>query len=397
MASQVKLSHLLTTRGHDDLRNAVRQLCAAFDLAYWDKCDGEHRFPREFYEAFARAGYLNMIVPEEFGGGGASLAETCAVLEEVAASGGAINACSSVHLTLISMSAVIRHASAELRSEVLPQLAEGRLIVSFGVTEPNAGTDTTRITSAARREGDKYVVNAMKTWNSGAQEAEMVLLLVRTSPYDSANRTAGLSLLLVDLNAPEVTIRPISKIGRNAVDSNELYIDGLAVPADRLVGEEGRGFYHLLDGLNAERVMLASEAIGVGRWALRRSSEYASQRVVFDRPIGQNQAVQHPLAACYIELAAAACLIRDAATAYDAQASQRECGELANMAKYAATEAAFKTTDAAMQTLGGYSFAREFHIGRHWIESRLQKIAPVNNQMVLNFVAEKMLGLPRSY
>ena len=225
----------------------------------------------------------------------------------------------------------------------------------------------------------------------------MVLLLARTAPYDPADRTAGMSLLLVDLDAPEVTIRPISKIGRNAVDSNELYIDGLVVPADRLVGQEGRGFYHLLDGLNAERIMLAAEAIGVGRWALRRASEYASQRVVFDRPIGQNQAVQHPLAACYIELAAAACLIRDAAKAYDAEESQRECGELANMAKYAATEAAFKTTDAAMQTLGGYSFAREYHIGRHWIESRLQKIAPVNNQMVLNFVAEKMLGLPRSY
>jgi acyl-CoA dehydrogenase len=206
-----------------------------------------------------------------------------------------------------------------------------------------------------------------------------------------------MSLLLVDLDNPEVTIRPISKIGRNAVDSNELYIDNLAVPADRLVGEEGRGFHHILDGLNAERVMVAAEAIGVGRWAIGQAAEYARQRVVSDHPIGRHQAVQHPLAAAYIELAGAAALIRDAAGAYDSGAPQRHCGELANMAKWAASEAAFKATDAAMQTMGGFAFAREFHIGRFWIESRLQKIAPINNQMVLNFVAEKILALPRSY
>jgi acyl-CoA dehydrogenase len=366
-------------------------------LAYWETCDREHRFPREFYEAFAAAGYLSMIVPEQFGGTGSGLSEVCAVLEEVAAGGGAINACSSVHLTLISMSAVIRHASDELRALVLPRLAEGGLIVSFGVTEPNSGTDTTSITSTARREGGCYVVNAMKTWNSGAQEAEMVLLLVRTSPRNAERRADGLSLLLVDLDSPKVTIRPIQKVGRNAVDSNDLFIDELEVPLNRLVGIEGHGFSHLLDGLNAERVMLAAEAIGVGRWAVMHASKYATERVVFGRPIGQNQAVQHPLAAGYVDLAAAAGLVRDAALAYDSGISQRECGELANMAKLAATEAAFKTTDAAMQVFGGYSFAREFHIGRHWIESRLQRIAPVNNQMVLNFVAEKMLGLPRSY
>jgi acyl-CoA dehydrogenase len=219
-----------------------------------------------------------MIVPEEFGGDAASLAETCTVLEEVAAAGGAINACSSVHLTLISMAAVIRHAGEALRKEVLPRLADGGLFVSFGVTKPNAGTDTTRITSTARRDGDHYVVNAMKTWNSGAQEAQMVLLLVRTSPYDPNNRTAGMSLLLVDLDGSEVTIRPISKIGRNAVDSNELYIDNLNVPVDHLVGEEGRGFHHILDGLNAESVMVAAEAIGVGRWAIGQAAEYARQR-----------------------------------------------------------------------------------------------------------------------
>lgn len=397
MALKVNFAHLLTSRGNDDLRQAVQALCSRFDLSYWERCDAEHRFPREFYDAFAEAGYLSMIVPEEYGGAGASLAQTCAVLEEVAAGGGAINACSSVHLTFISMAAVIRHAGEALRKDVLPRLAAGGLIVSFGVTEPNAGTDTTRITSRAERDGEHYRVNAMKTWNSGAQEAEMVLLLVRTSPYDPAHRTAGMSLLLVDLDDPAVTIRPIGKIGRNAVDSNELYIDDLAVPADRLVGEEGRGFQHILDGMNAERVMLAAEAVGVGRWAIARAAEYSHERVVFDQPIGRHQAVQHPLAAAYVELAGAAALIRDAAEAYDAGAPQRQCGELANMAKWAATEAAFKATDSAMQTLGGFSFAREFHIGRYWIESRLQKIAPVNNQMVLNFVAEKILGLPRSY
>jgi acyl-CoA dehydrogenase len=393
----MNIVNLTTTRGHDDIREAVRQMCSDFDLSYWDTCDRQHTFPRAFYEAFARQGWLSLMVPPEYGGEGAGLGTMCAVLEEVAACGGGINACSSVHLTVISLSAIVRHASTELLHAYLPRVAEGDLIISFGVTEPTSGTDTTRITSRAKRQENSYLVNAMKTWNSGAQEAAMVLLLVRTSPYDPQHRTAGLSLLLVDLDSPHVTINPIAKIGRNAVDSNDLFIDDLDVPLDRLVGEEGRGFQHLLDGLNAERIILAAEAVGVGRWAVQQAAAYAGARIVFDRPIGQNQAVQHPLATSYVELAAAAALIRDAAAAYDAGVTPAECGGLANMAKYAATEAAFRATDNAMQTFGGYSFAREYHIGRHWIESRLQRIAPVNNQMILNFVAEHMLGLPRSY
>jgi len=391
------ISTLRATRGDDDLRSAVRSICAKFDDVYWDSCDKEHRFPREFYEEFARHGWLGLMVPEAFGGGGGSLSQMCAVLDEVAGSGGGINACSSVHLSLISLAALGAHAGPAIREEFLPKIADGSLLVSFGVTEPDSGTDTTKIQSRAQRDGDSYIVNARKTWNSGAQEASAVLLLVRTSPFDVTRKTSGMSMLLVDLDAPEVTIRPIEKIGRNAVDSNDLYIDGLRVPASRLVGTEGEGFRQILQGLNAERVMLASEAIGMGRWVLERATRYARDRVVFDRPIGMNQAVQHPLAASYIELSGAAALVERAASAFDSGAEVSFCGELANIAKYAASEAAFRAADRAMQTFGGYSFAREFHVGRHWIESRLQRIAPVNNQMVLNFVAERVLALPRSY
>jgi acyl-CoA dehydrogenase len=386
-----------STEGHTELRDAVRKLCSDFGVDYWERYDRDHRFAREFYEAFAAAGWLGMMVPEEYGGGGAGISEVCAVMEEVASSGGALNACTTVHATVVGMAALVRHGSEELKRKYLPAMANGELYMSFGVTEPDAGTDTTRITTKALRTETGYVVNGRKTWNSGAQEASKILLLVRTDPYSPGEKTKGMSLLVADINAPSVTIQPIAKIGRNAVDSNDVYFDNHPVEASDLVGDEGLGFKYLLSGLNAERIILASESIGIGRWSLAAAVRYAKERQVFDRPIGQNQSVQHPLAVNYMKLVSAASIVARAAAMYDSGASQDVCGPLANTAKYLASEAAFQTADDAMQTHGGYAFAREFHIGRYWIESRLQRIAPVNNQMILNNVAERVLDLPRSY
>jgi acyl-CoA dehydrogenase len=387
-----------TTDTHDELREAVRALCAKFDESYWEQRDWNHEFPWDFYNAFAAAGYVGLAVPEEYGGGGGGIDDACAVLEEVAAAGGGLNACSSVHTTLISLHAIVRHADETFRQTYLPQIASGELRVSFGVTEPNAGTDTTKIETTARREGDHYVIRGQKVWISNAKQAGRVLLLVRTTPRaQCAKKTDGMSLFLVDLTAPGITISTIRKIGRNAVDSNEVFFDDVVVPAADLVGEEGKGFKYILDGLNGERVMIAAEAVGFGRWALESAVSYAKERKVFDRPIGQNQAVQHPLAAGYMQLRAAATMVREAARIYDSAATAAEAGAAANSAKYLASEAAWLIADSAMQTFGGYAFAREYHIGRYWMEIRLQRIAPLNNQMILNHISERVLNLPRSY
>lgn len=388
---------LTSTSGHEDLREAVRKLCSEFDESYWERCDREHRFGREFYDAFRDTGWLSIMVPKEYGGGGAGISEVCAVMEEVAASGGALSACTTVHTTIICLAALVRHGSESVKERYLSAVSNGEMYMSFGVTEPDAGSDTTRITTKARRDGDRYIVNGRKTWNSGALEASKVLLLTRTSPYDPEHKTEGMTLFVVDLHGPGVTIRPIEKIARHAVDSNDVYFDDHPVAAEDLIGEEGKGFRHLLDGLNSERIMIAAENIGMGRWALSAAVRYANERRVFDRLIGQNQSVQHPLAADYMKLSAAAAMVHKAATAFDAGEPQRVCGPLANTAKYLASEASFQTADDAMQTHGGYSFAREFHVGRYWAESRLQRIAPLNNQMIMNNIAERVLGLPRSY
>jgi len=389
---------ITTTEGHDELRSAVRKLCSNFDLNYWERCDGEHRFPQEFYDAFSSAGWLSIMVPVEYGGAGAGLSEVCAVMEEVAAAGGAFNACTTVHTTIICLAALARHGSEALKTKYLTAIAKGEMYMSFGVSEPDAGTNTTRITTRATRTDTGYVVDGRKTWNSGALEASKVLLLCRTSPYDANHKTDGMTLLVADLKVPTVTINPISKIGRNAVDSNDVFFDNHPVDASDLVGEEGRGFRHVLDGLNAERIMIAAENIGIGRWALQAGVNYANNRAVFDdEPIGKYQSVQHPLAQNFMQLSAAAQMVAKAASAYDGGQSQDVCGTLANTAKYLASEAAYQTADNAMQTHGGYSFAREYHIGRYWIESRLQRIVPINNQMILNYVAERVLGMPRSY
>jgi acyl-CoA dehydrogenase len=382
---------------HREVRDAVRALCAKFPAEYWERHDREHEYARDFVEAFAAAGFLGILIPEQYGGGGGTIAEFCAALEEVAASGGALNACSSVHTPLLCVPSLLAFGTEEQRQSLLPRVAAGELLITFGVTEPDAGTDTTRISLAATRRGDGWVLNGQKTWNSGAPYAQKVMVPARTSePGPGQRRGDGLTLLVTDLGRPTVQIQAIPKIGRNAFGSADLYFDDHVVEPTGVVGEVGKGFYHLLHSLNSERLYLSAVAMGIGRWCLEAASRYAAERVVFDRPIGQNQAVQHPLAANYLHLLAAGQVLQTAIGACEKRGAGN-IGPLANSAKYLTTEAAWRTADDAMQTFGGYSFAREYHIGRHWTEVRLQRIAPVNNQMVLNYIAERVLSLPKSY
>jgi acyl-CoA dehydrogenase len=378
------------------IREAIRAVCARFDDAYWSGCDTRHEFPWEFYGAMADGGWVGIAIPEAYGGGGRGINEASIVLEEVAASGAAMNGCSSVHLSIFGMHPVVLHGSEEMRRKYLPRVAKGDLHVAFGVTEPDAGTDTPSIRTRAYREPDgSYRVRGRKVWTSKALEAERVLLLCRTTPLEEcAKRTDGMTLFLAALRDPAVTITPIPKTGRNAVASCEVVYDDLRVEEADRVGEEGRGFRYLVDGLNAERVLIASEALGVGRASLRRAVAYAKERVVFGRPIGQNQAVAFPLAEIHARLRAAEMMIRRAAWMLD---RRMPCGEEANLAKYLAAEAGFAAADHAVQVHGGFGYAEEYHVARYWREARLMKIAPITQELVLAYVTEHVLGLPRSY
>ncbi|AEA23814.1 acyl-CoA dehydrogenase family protein [Pseudonocardia benzenivorans] len=380
---------------HRAIREGVRTVCRDFGDEYWRACDAEHRFPWDFYKAMAEGGWIGIAIPEEYGGGGRGITEASIVLEEVAASGAGMNGASAIHLSVFGMNPVVKYGSEEMRERYLPRVASGDLHVAFGVTEPDSGTDTTSITTRARLDGDHYVVRGQKVWTSKAGDCEKVLLLVRTTPIEEcAKRTDGMTLLLADLQVPEVDIRPIPKLGRNAVASNETRYDDLRVPVTDRVGEEGKGFRYLLDGLNPERILIASEALGIGRVSVRRAVEYANGREVFGRPIGKNQGIAFPLAEAHMKLRAAELAIREASWRYDAGLP---CGEQANTAKYLAAEAGHYAADRAMQTHGGFGYADEYDVGRWWSESRLMKIAPISQEMVLNYVAEHVLGLPRSY
>jgi acyl-CoA dehydrogenase len=380
---------------HRAIREGVRTVCRDFGDEYWRACDAEHRFPWDFYKAMAEGGWIGIAIPEEYGGGGRGITEASIVLEEVAASGAGMNGASAIHLSVFGMNPVVKYGSEEMRERYLPRVASGDLHVAFGVTEPDSGTDTTSITTRARLDGDHYVVRGQKVWTSKAGDCEKVLLLVRTTPIEEcAKRTDGMTLLLADLQVPEVDIRPIPKLGRNAVASNETRYDDLRVPVTDRVGEEGKGFRYLLDGLNPERILIASEALGIGRVSVRRAVEYANGREVFGRPIGKNQGIAFPLAEAHMKLRAAELAIRAASWRYDAGLP---CGEQANTAKYLAAEAGHYAADRAMQTHGGFGYADEYDVGRWWSESRLMKIAPISQEMVLNYVAEHVLGLPRSY
>ena len=376
------------------VRESSRNLARKFSLEYWREKDNKAEYPWEFLHAFADAGWLGTVIPEEYGGLGLGLTEAAIMLSEVAASGAGASGASAIHFSIFPPGPIIRHGSEEMKRAYLPKLATGEILMSFGVTEPNAGVDTSRITTKATKIDGGWLVNGQKIWITNAQNAHRILLLVRTSPREEPRPFDGMTLFFTDLNRERITVREIEKMGRAAVDSNELFIDDLEVRDDEVVGEVGKGFSYLLDGLNPERIVVCLEQVGLGRAALDLAIKYANERIVFDRPIGKNQAVAHPLADSWIRLLAAEKVGLMAAELYDAHLP---CGPEANAAKFLGSEAGFEACDRAMQTLGGYSYAKEYHVERMWRESRLLKVAPVSQEMVLNYISTKVLGLPKSY
>ena len=376
------------------IRRGARQLADQFGDDYWLKLDKKKQYPWEFVRAFAEAGWLGTIMPEEYGGMGLGMTEAGVILHEIAEAGGGASGASAFHYYVFPPGPVIHHGSEEMKKKYLPQLASGDLMMCFGVTEPDCGVDTSRIKTFAKRENGRWIVNGRKVWISNAQNAHRILLLTRTSPRDDKRPFDGMTLFFTELDRKRITVTPIDKLARNCIDSNELLIENLEVPDEDIVGEVGKGFKYLLDGLNPERIAVAFAQIGTGRAALSKAVQYAKDQIVFDRPIGQNQAIAHPLADSWIRLQAAEMVSMKAAQLFDARES---CGPEANAAKFLATEAAFQACDRAMQTLGGYCYATEYHVERYWREARLLKIAPVSQEMVLNYISTKVLDLPRSY
>ncbi len=379
---------------HELIIDGVDAVCAQFDDGYWAKCDDDHEFPWEFYDQMAAGGWVGIAMPEAYGGGGQGITEAALVLNRIAASGAAMNGSTAVHLTMFGLNPVVKFGNDQLKETFLPRAAAGDLHVAFGVTEPDAGTDTSRISTRAVEDGKGgWVVSGRKIWTSKALESEVCLLLVRTDG-EPGEGFGGLTLFLVDLDPEYCDIAPIKKLGRNAVASCEVFYDELPVEGWRMVGDRGRGFQHILHGLNPERILLSAMACGIGEVAIAKATQYAKDRYVFGRAIGSNQAISHPLAKAHIELNAAWTMAMRAAWHYD---NGLECGELANSAKYLAAEASFFAADQAMQTHGGLGYASEYHIERYWREARLQRLAPVSQEMTLNYIAQKVLGLPRSY
>ena len=379
---------------YPEIRAALRKICAGFPGAYWRALDERQDYPEEFVTALTRSGYLAALIPESYGGAGLPLRAASAILEEIHASGCNAAAC---HAQLYIMGTLLRHGSAAQKQRILPKLAAGELrLQAFGVTEPSTGTDTTRLKTRAERHGDRYVIHGQKVWTSRALQSDLLLLLARTAPESAAARRGdGLSVFLIDLRTSLGKGLAIKKLPAMINHSTtELFFDGLSVPADTLIGEEGQGFRYILDGMNAERILIAAEALGDARWFIRTACDYAKTRIVFERPIGQNQGVQFPLARAFAETEAADLMIRKAAALFDAGAA---CGAEANMAKLLAADASWHAGEACMQTHGGFGLAREYDIERKWRETRLFQIAPISTNLVLAYLAEHVLGLPRSY
>ncbi|TXL72892.1 acyl-CoA dehydrogenase [Vineibacter terrae] len=382
-------------RSHPEIRDAVRQLCSKFDGAYWRKLDRERAYPTDFVRALTEAGWLSILIPEEYGGAGLGISAAAAVLEEIHAAGCNAAAC---HAQMYTMGTVLRHGSAAQKQRYLPKIATGELrLQAFGVTEPTSGTDTLSLrTQAVKKDNSRYIVNGQKIWTSRAEHSDLMLLLARTTPRDQVKkRTDGLSVFLVDMRAAlgkGLTIRPIRTMMNH--NSTEVFFDNMEVPAENLIGEEGQGFRYILSGMNAERILIAAESLGDGRWFIEKATEYAKQRNLFGRPIGQNQGVQYPIARAYIAVQAAELMVRKAASLYE---SGINCGEEANVAKLLASEASWQAADMCVQTHGGFGFAEEFDVERKFREARLYTVAPISTNMVLNFVAEHVLDLPRSY
>ena len=376
------------------MREAIEKLCASFDAQYWLERDRSGEFPEDFYRAIADAGWLGIAMPAEYGGSGLGVVEAALMMQTIAATGAGFSGASAVHMNIWGLNPVVVFGTAEQKRRFLPPLVRGEQKACFAVTEPNSGLNTAKLESTARREGGRYVLRGRKIWISTAQVADKMLILARTGPPGGGKPTDGLSLFYTDLDRRYVEAREIDKMGRAAVDSNLLFIEDLPVPESDRIGAEGKGFDYILHGLNPERILIAAEAVGLGRAALGRAVSYASERIVFDRPIGQNQAIQHPLAQCWMELEAANLMVYKAAALYDAG---EPCAAEANAAKYLAAEACFRTCEQAVLTLGGMGYAKEYHVERYLREAMIPRLAPVSPQLILCFIAEKVLGLPRSY
>jgi acyl-CoA dehydrogenase len=377
------------------IRDTIAKLCAQFDDDYWLEKDRSGDFPHELHGALAQAGWLGIAMPEKYGGAGLGITEAVVMMQAIAESGAAMSGASAVHINIFGLQPVVVFGTDEQKARMLPPLIAGKDKACFAVTEPDAGLDTTALKVRAERRGDHYVLSGQKIWISTAQVANKILILARTTPLDAVKRkTEGLSLFYTGLDRSHVAVRVIEKMGRHAVDSNEMFFDGMTIPAADLIGEEGQGFRSILHGMNPERILIAAEAVGIGRAALKRAAKYARERVVFRRPIGQNQGIAHPLARCWMELEAADLMVMKAATLYD---RGLECGAEANAAKYLAGEAAFRACETAVMTHGGMGYSKEFHVERYLREVMIPRIAPITPHMILNFIAEKVLGLPKSY
>ena len=379
---------------HAEIRESVRALCARFPGSYWRALDRERTYPAEFVKALTDAGMLAVLIPEEYGGSGLGISAAAAILEEIHLSGGNGAAC---HAQMYTMGTVLKHGSDAQKQRYLPAIARGELrLQAFGVTEPSAGTDTTAIRTTARRDGARYIISGQKVWTSRAEHSDLMLLLARTTPRDQVvKRTDGLSVFLIDMRDARgkgLTIRPIRTMMNHA--TTEIFFDDLAVPAESLIGEEGNGFRYILDGMNAERILIAAESIGDARWFIATARDYAKSRVVFGRPIGQNQGVQFPIARAYAASEAAALMVREAASLFESGAA---CGAQANMAKLLAADAAWQAADMCVQTHGGFGFAEEYDVERKFRETRLYQVAPVSTNLILAYLAEHVLELPRSY
>lgn len=379
---------------HEQIRDAVEKVCAPFDADYWLHKDRVGGFPDDFHRALAESGWLGIAMPEEYGGAGLGISEAALMMHTISATGAGLSGASAVHMNIFGLHPVVVFGTAEQKRRWLPPLIEGKDRACFGVTEPNTGLNTLKLKTRAVRQGDHYVVHGQKVWISTAQVANKILLLARTTPVEECQGTEGLSLFYTDLDRSTVEVREIDKLGRKCVDSNQVFIDGLRIPVEDRVGEEGKGFSYILHGLNPERILIAAEAVGLGRAALKRAATYAGEREVFGRPIGQNQAVQHPLAKSWMELEAAHLMVQKAAWLYD---QGLPCAAEANSAKFLAAEACYGACENAIFTHGGMGYAKEYHVERYLREAWIPRLAPVSPQLILCFIAEKVLGLPKSY
>ncbi|PJI44565.1 acyl-CoA dehydrogenase family protein [Ferrovibrio sp.] len=383
------------TADQQTIRDAVLRVCSEFGDDYWLARDRDGEFPEAFKQALVDGGWLGLTMPTEYGGAGLGITEGAVMMQAIAESGAGMSGASAIHLNVFAPKVIVKFGSDEQKQRMLPPIISGEVMASFGVTEPDAGLDTTNIKTKAVLQGDRYIVNGRKVWTTLAQRASKLFLLARTTPREQCKRpTDGITLFYTNLDRSRCEAREIEKMGRKCIDSNQFFIDNLEIPVADRIGEEGRGFEYILMGLNPERILLAAEAIGLGRVALQRATRYANERVVFGRPIGKNQAIQHPLAENWMELEAANLMMLRAAELYD---SNQPCGAEANAAKYLAAEAGFKACTQSVMTHGGYGYSKEFHVERYMREVMIPRIAPVSREMILCFIAEKVLGLPKSY